>query len=69
MADILKNVETNLIFPRCHHIREEKDYDAFIADYIITALIGVLEIIVQSIENSNEIFSESGNVRISFVKP
>lgn len=59
-------MDTNLIFPRCHYIRGEKDYDAFIVDYIITALTGVLEIVVQSIENSKEIFSESGDVRMNF---
>lgn len=69
LADILKNIDTNLFFPRCHHIRGEKEYDIFVTDYIITALTSVLEIVVKSIENSNKIFSESGNVRINFINP
>lgn len=50
------------MFPRCHYIRNEKDYDAFLEDYILTALIGTLKIIVHAIEKNKRIFSENGNV-------
>lgn len=57
------------MFPRCHYIRDETDYDAFMEDYRITAFTGVLEMIVLSIEDSKKIFSESGKVRINFINP
>jgi len=50
------------MFPRCHYIRNEVDYDAFLEDYIITALVGTLKIIIQAIEKNKRIFSETGNV-------
>jgi len=34
----------------------------FLEDYIITALVGTLKIIVQAIEKNKRIFSETGNV-------
>lgn len=64
-----KNTVTNLMFPRCYYIRDETDYDAFMEDYRITASIGVIETIVQSIEGSKKIFSESDNIRINFINP
>lgn len=57
-----KNTATNLMFPRCHYIRNEADYDAFLQDYIITALVGTLKIIAQAIEENKRIFSENGSV-------
>lgn len=52
----------NLMFPRCHYIRNEKDYDAFMEDYVLTALVGTLKIIVHAIEKNKNIFSINGNV-------
>ncbi|VVC38473.1 Tubulin-tyrosine ligase/Tubulin polyglutamylase [Cinara cedri] len=66
-----KYAVTNLMFPRCHYIRNKSDYDAFLEDYIITALIGTLKIIVQAIEKNERKFSEKGNIpydMIYFVK-
>ncbi|KAE9521600.1 hypothetical protein AGLY_018004 [Aphis glycines] len=66
-----KNVKSNLMFPRCHYIRSEEDKDAFVEDYIITALISTLKIIVKAIENNIRIFTENGNIpfkMIEFVK-
>lgn len=57
-----KNSETNLMFPRCHFIRSEEDKDAFVEDYITTALISTLRIIVKAIENNKRIFTLNGNV-------
>ncbi|KAL5245423.1 hypothetical protein ACI65C_012833 [Semiaphis heraclei] len=66
-----KNADTNLMFPRCHFIRTEADSDAFVEDYITTALVSTLKIIVKSIENSKKIFDANGNIPyniINFVK-
>ncbi|CAH1731502.1 unnamed protein product [Aphis gossypii] len=66
-----KNVKSNLMFPRCHYIRSEEDKVAFVEDYIITALISTLKIIVKAIENNIRIFTENGNIpfkMIEFVK-
>jgi len=60
-----KNAVTNLMFPRCHYIRSEADSDAFVEDYITTALVGTLKIIVKSIENNKRIFNANGNVIVS----
>jgi len=57
-----KNAQTNLLFPRCHFIRTEADSDAFVEDYITTALVSTLKIIVKAIENSKKIFDANGNV-------
>ncbi|CAI6354325.1 unnamed protein product [Macrosiphum euphorbiae] len=65
------NSETNLMFPRCHYIRSEEDKDAFVEDYITTALISTLKIIVKAIENNKKIFNANGNIpfkMIDFVK-
>ncbi|XP_060881988.1 tubulin glycylase 3A-like [Metopolophium dirhodum] len=65
------NAETNLMFPRCHYIRSEEDKDAFVEDYITTALISTLKIIVKAIENNKRIFTANGNIpykMIDFVK-
>lgn len=53
------------MFPRCHYIRNQTDYELFLEDYITTALIGTLKIIVQSIEDNKIIFSKSGNVSVN----
>ncbi|XP_003244151.1 tubulin glycylase 3A isoform X2 [Acyrthosiphon pisum] len=66
-----KNAVTNLMFPRCHYIRSEADSDAFVEDYITTALISTLKIIVKAIENNKKIFTTNGNIPytiIDFVK-
>ncbi|XP_029348656.1 tubulin glycylase 3A-like isoform X1 [Acyrthosiphon pisum] len=66
-----KNAETNLMFPRCHYIRTEADSDAFVEDYITTALVSTLKIIVKSIENNKNMFTADGNIPyklIDFVK-
>ncbi|CAI6373504.1 unnamed protein product [Macrosiphum euphorbiae] len=66
-----KNAETNLMFPRCHYIRTEADSDAFVEDYITTALVSTLKIIVKAIENNKNMFTTDGNIPyklIEFVK-
>ncbi|CAI6344638.1 unnamed protein product [Macrosiphum euphorbiae] len=66
-----KNSVTNLMFPRCHYIRSEADSEAFVEDYITTALVSTLKIIVQAIENNKVIFTANGNIPytiIDFVK-
>jgi len=55
------------MFPRCHYIRSEEDKDSFVEDYIITALISTLKIIVKAIENNKRIFTENGNVSFSLI--
>lgn len=55
------------MFPRCHYIRNEADYDAFMEDYITTALIGTLKTIVQAIGENKKILSSNGNVRFSLI--
>jgi len=50
------------MFPRCHYIRNEADSDAFVEDYITTALVSTLKIIVKAIENNKRIFNVNGNV-------
>jgi len=62
-----KNVQTNLMFPRCHYIRNEADSDAFVEDYIITALVSTLKIIVKAIENNKRIFNVNGNVSFDLI--
>lgn len=57
-----KNAVTNLMFPRCHYIRNKQDYNIFMDDYMVTALVSTLKIIVQAIEKNKIIFSENGNV-------
>jgi len=57
-----KNAETNLMFPRCHFIRNEADSDAFVEDYITTALVSTLKIIVKAIESNKKMFAANGNV-------
>ncbi|XP_015364911.1 PREDICTED: tubulin glycylase 3A-like [Diuraphis noxia] len=66
-----KNSLSSLMFPRCHYIRSEADSEAFVEDYITTALVSTLKIIVQAIENNKMIFTENGNIPykiIDFVK-
>ncbi|XP_025191717.1 tubulin glycylase 3A-like [Melanaphis sacchari] len=66
-----KNSVTNLMFPRCYYIRSEADRDAFVEDYITTALVSTLQIIVKAIENNRNIFTINGNIPyniIDFVK-
>lgn len=53
------------MFPRCHYIRSEADSDAFVEDYITTALISTLKIIVKAIENNKKMFATNGNVIVS----
>jgi len=55
------------MFPRCHYIRSEEDKNAFVDDYIITALISTLKIIVKAIENNKRIFTENGNVSFKLI--
>lgn len=62
-----KNSVTNLMFPRCHYIRSEAGIDAFVEDYITTALVSTLKIIVHAIENNKMIFSANGNVSFNFI--
>jgi len=57
------------MFPRCHYIRSEEDKDAFVEDYIITALISTLKIIVKAIENNKRIFTANGNVSFNLIVP
>jgi len=52
------------MFPRCHYIRSEADSDAFIEDYITTALVSTLKIIVKGIEDNKKMFSSNGNVTV-----
>lgn len=61
------NSVTNLMFPRCHYIRSEADSEAFVEDYITTALVSTLKIIVQAIENNKMIFTANGNVSLNFI--
>ncbi|XP_060851495.1 tubulin glycylase 3A-like [Rhopalosiphum padi] len=66
-----KNSKTNLMFPRCHYNRSKVDIEAFVEDYITTALVSTLKIIVQAIENNKMIFTANGNIPytiIDFVK-
>ncbi|XP_026821173.1 tubulin glycylase 3A-like [Rhopalosiphum maidis] len=66
-----KHFVTNLMFPRCHYIRSDADSDAFVEDYITTALVSTLKIIVKAIENNKTIFTSNGNIPynlIDFVK-
>ncbi|KAE9542612.1 hypothetical protein AGLY_002523 [Aphis glycines] len=66
-----KNSVTNLMFPRCHYIRSEAGIDTFVEDYITTALVSTLKIIVHAIQNNKMIFSANGNIPctiIDFVK-
>jgi len=53
------------MFPRCHYIRTEADSDAFVEDYITTALVSTLKIIVKAIENNKNMFTTDGNVCIN----
>lgn len=62
-----KNGESNLMFPRCHYIRTETDSEAFVEDYITTALVSTLKIIVKAIENNRRIFSTKGNVYFNLI--
>ncbi|XP_022176617.1 tubulin glycylase 3A-like [Myzus persicae] len=62
-----KNAETNLMFPRCHYIRTEADSDAFVEDFITTALVSTLKIIVKAIENNKRMFTENGNIPYEFI--
>jgi len=55
------------MFPRCHHIQSEADKIAFVEDYITTALVSTLKIIVKAIENKKKIFTESGNVSFNLI--
>jgi len=55
------------MFPRCHYIRSKADSEAFVEDYITTALVSTLKIIVQAIENNKMIFTENGNVSLNFI--
>jgi len=55
------------MFPRCHYIRSEADSEAFMEDYITTALVSTLKIIVQAIENNKMIFTANGNVSLNFI--
>jgi len=55
------------MFPRCHYIRSEADSEAFVEDYITTALVSTLKIIVQAIENNKMIFTANGNVSLNFI--
>jgi len=57
------------MFPRCHYIRSEEDKDAFVEDYITTALISTLKIIVKAIENNKKIFTANGNVSSNLIVP
>jgi len=57
------------MFPRCHYIRTEEDKDAFVEDYITTALISTLKIIVKAIENNKRIFTANGNVSFNLIVP
>jgi len=50
------------MFPRCHFIQTEADSDAFVEDYITTALVSTLKIIVNAIENKKNIFAANGKV-------
>lgn len=50
------------MFPRCHYIQTEADSDAFVEDYITTALVSTLKIIVKAIENNKKIFAANANV-------
>ncbi|CAH1731116.1 unnamed protein product [Aphis gossypii] len=65
--ELYKNSVTNLMFPRCHYIRSEADSDAFIEDYITTALVSTLKIIVKGIENNKKMFSSNGNIPYNFI--
>lgn len=65
--ELYKNTLVNLMFPRCHYIRNQTDYAIFLEDYIITALTGTLKIIIQSIEENRIIFSKSGNVSVNYI--
>lgn len=56
------------MFPRCHYIRSEADNDAFVEDYIATALVSTLKIIVKAIENNKIIFTANGNVSFDLIK-
>ncbi|XP_025195685.1 tubulin glycylase 3A-like [Melanaphis sacchari] len=62
-----KNSVTNLMFPRCHYIRSEADIEAFVDDYITTALISTLKIIVLAIENNKMIFTKNGNIPYTLI--
>jgi len=55
------------MLPRCHYIRSEEDKNAFVDDYMITALIDTLKIIVKGIENNKRIFTENGNVSFKLI--
>lgn len=67
LAQCLKpfnNSVPNLMFPRCHYIRNDVHYNAFVEDYIITALVGTLKIIVTAVEKNKRIFTENGKVSL-----
>jgi hypothetical protein len=55
------------MFPRCHYIRNEADNDAFVEDYITTALVSTLKFIVKAIENNKRIFTANGNVSLNLI--
>jgi len=55
------------MFPRCHYNRSKVDIEAFVEDYITTALVSTLKIIVQAIENNKMIFTANGNVSFNFI--
>lgn len=59
-----KHTVSNLMFPRCHYVRTEEDYDAFVNDYVTTALVGTLKIVVQAIGKNRTIFSVKGTVSL-----
>lgn len=56
------NTSNKLMFPRCHYIRNETDYDAFMEDYITTALIGALKFIIQTTEKNRPILFHKDSV-------
>lgn len=57
------------MFPRCYYIRSEADNEAFVEDYITTALISILKIIVKSIEYNKMIFTKNGKVSFNLILP
>lgn len=64
-----KHTVSNLMFPRCHYIRTNEDYDAFVDDYVTTALIGTLKIVVKAIGKNRTIFSLNGTVSVGRHSP
>ncbi|XP_050527779.1 tubulin glycylase 3A-like [Daktulosphaira vitifoliae] len=62
---------SNIMFPRCHYVRGKADWDKFLKDYYMTALIGTLKTIVEAIENKKVLFSKEGDLpyeMINFVE-